>query len=360
MLFRSYLYLFFIFLASSTKTLATTYIGQDIKTNTKWLKAKSPYIITIDVTILPNTTLEIEAGTKVLFSKETRIIVAGNLIAKGTASQRISFTGLREGDWNGFYFTKDCNDYDPVQQKGVFFNYCCFKGTGNAPSHLIRSNGCNIKVSNSIVENCYTAIQTERQAEMWVSNSCFKHCNRVFNIRNTSIATITQNKIIACNSIMLGGTTTFQDNILKKFTARGRHSGLVVWMLGGGVVNIQNNQFIRFEDYAIKLHKMSKRSSFVVQNNDFKHNKTNLKLSCMYYNKGNSVIEHNNFYTCKQYHIKLFEPCSDVEKKTLDIGSNYWGKLSNEQIEATILDHKQDKNISLEVAYKPALKKTSP
>lgn len=338
---------------------ATTYIGQHIEKNTTWYKANSPYIVTLDLNVNKGVTLTIEAGTKVLFTKETRMVVMGNLIAQGTKSQKISFTGLNEDDWNGFLFTKDCNDYNPETGEGVLFDYCMFKGTGEAPAHLIRTKGCNINISNSTIEGCYTAIQTERQAEIWITTSFFKNCNRVANIRNTSLATITNNKMIACNSIMLGGTTTFQDNILKKFTSRGRHSGIVVWMLGGGIVDIKNNQFIKFEDYAIKLHKMTKRSSFFVSNNNFKNNNTNLKLSCKYYNKGKATIENNNFYNYKQYHVKLFAPCSDKEKEVLNIGANYWGKLSTDEIKAATLDRQQDENITAEVEYAEILKKVA-
>ena len=337
--------------------MATTYVGQSIDQHTTWTKSYSPYVITTDLLIEKGITLTIQPGTQVLFSKETQMTIAGNLIAIGNKSHKISFTGLNNSDWNGFLFTKNCNNYNPDNQEGICFNYCSFKGTGNAPTHLIRSKGCDIKITNCIIENCYTAIQTERQAELWVTKSCFKYCNRVLNIRNTSLATVTQNKMIRCNSIMLGGTTIFKDNILKKFTGNGRHAGLVVWMLGGGVIDISNNQFIKFEDYAIKLYKMSRRSSFLVSNNDFKNNQTNLKLSCKYFNQGTSLVEKNNFYNYKQYHISLFEPCSDEENEVLEIGVNYWGKMSKEDIKKAILDKDQDENISAQIQFKASLKK---
>lgn len=339
--------------------IAITYVGQSLDQNSTWTKSNSPYIITTDLLIKKDITLTIQAGTKIFFSKETQMTIAGNLIAKGNKSQKISFTGLNDSDWNGFFFTKTCNDYNPDNQEGVHFNHCTFTGTGNAPTHLIRSKGCNIKMTSCTVERCYTAIQSERQAELWITKSYFKDCNRVLNIRNTSLATVTQNKMINCNSIMLGGTTIFKENILKNFTSNGRHSGLVVWMLGGGIVDIKNNQFIKFEGCAIKLYKMSKRSSFLVSNNDFKNNQTNLKLSCKYYNQGVSLVENNNFYNYKQYHVSLFAPCSDKENEVLKIGANYWGKLSKEEVEKAALDKNKDKNISAQIQFKAPLKKVN-
>jgi hypothetical protein len=356
---KSLVLLFLFWICTYFGAIATTYVGQSIDQNSTWTKSNSPYIITTDILIKKDITLTIQPGTKVFFSKETQMTIAGNLIAKGNKGQKISFTGLNNSDWNGFFFTKTCNDYNPDNQEGVCFNYCIFTGTGNAPTHLIRSKGCNLKITNCTIERCYTAIQTERQAELWITKSYFKDCNRVLNIRNTSLATVTQNKMTNCNSIMLGGTTIFKENILKKFTGNGRHSGLVVWMLGGGIVDIKNNQFIKFEDCAIKLYKMSKRSSFLVSNNDFKNNQTNLKLSCKYYNQGISLVENNNFYNYKQYHVSLFEPCSDKENEVLEIGANYWGKLSKEEVEKATLDKDQDKNISAQIKFKAPLKKVN-
>lgn len=358
MLCKKSLLLFFLcWIGTCPYTMATTYVGQSIDQHTIWTKSNSPYVITSDLLVEKGISLTIQAGTQVFFSKETQITVAGNLIAVGNKSQKISFTGLNNSDWNGFFFTKSCNDYNPDNQKGVCFKYCSFKGTGNAPTLLIRSKGCNINISNCSIESCYTAIQTERQAELWLTKSCFKYCNRVLNIRNTSLATVKQNKMTNCNSIMLGGTTIFKENVLKKFTGNGRHAGLVVWMLGGGIIDISNNQFIKFEDYAIKLHKMSTRSSFLVTNNDFKHNQTNLKLSCKHFNLGTSLIENNNFYNYKQYHISLFEPCSGEENEVLEVGANYWGKLSEEEVKKATLDKDQDENISAKVQFKILLKK---
>lgn len=350
--------IFILLLFAANNLCATTYIGQNIERNTKWSKANSPYIITIDIEILATAIVEIEAGVEVRFAKETRLIVSGGIVAKGTKSQKISFSGVENGAWNGFLFLKECNDYNEKTGEGVRFDYCSFIGTGTTPAQLIRSKGCNISITNSNIEGCYTAIQMERQAEIWVVGSSFKNCNRVINVQNTSMVTMTNNTMAACNSLILGGTTVLKNNILKDFTGKGRHSGIVVWMLGGGVVDIQGNQFLNFEDYAIKLYKTTNRSSFLIRENDFKNNKSNLHLSCKYYNKGRSVIENNNFNSCEKYNIVLFAPCSEEkELQTIKIGANYWGKLSEAEMKTTIFDHHQDTNITAMVECAPPLKK---
>ncbi len=337
---------------------ATTYISQHIEQDAQWLRANSPYIVTNDLAIFKEATLTIEAGVKVLFSKETKIVVAGNLIAIGNKRQKITFSGLNGGDWNGFVFTKECNDFDPETKEGCQFEYSVFEGTGESPAQLIRTKGCDLKLTNCEITNCYTALQTERQAEIWVRYSSFDNCNRVFNIRNTSLATIQHNEMTNCNSIMLGGTTTFSNNKLSKFSGKGRHSGVVVWMLGGGIVNIYHNEFSNFEDNAIKLYKMTRRSSFFVKSNDFKNNTTNLSLSASYYNRGKSIVEQNNFHNCKKYHIAVSTNHSDKELEVLQVGTNYWGKISNEELRALTQDNSSDKEIMGTVEYSQKLKKS--
>lgn len=337
---------------------ANTFISEAIESDTKWTKNGSPYIIVNNITVKEGVTLVIEAGVKVLFSAETQITIDGTLRAQGNKKKKIIFTGKEETtSWNGFIFNRSCGQYNEENQEGSLFDFCAFKGMGEAPTHLIRSKGCNLRISNCSIEACYTAIQSERQAKVVVDKNSFKNCNRPLNVRNTSIAIVTDNKMETCNSIMLGGTTTFRGNILKNFSGKGRHSGIIVWMLGGGVVDIVNNQFLKFEDYVVKLQKMSRRSTLNLKNNSFKDNGTNLKFSCKYLSKGKTVVENNNFYNFIEYHIRLFSPCEEEENAALQIGANYWGKISEEELKAATFDQTKDESLSAKVTYeKPLLK----
>lgn len=334
-----------------------TFIGQHIDQNTRWIKAGSPYIITIDVFIQKSAVLTIEPGVEVFFSPETRLIVEGGIMAQGTKSKRISFEGLDGCNWNGFLLLNNCEQYNPETKSGCTFEHCTFRGTGDAPNHLIRTRGCNVRVANCTIENCYTAIQSERQAYVYVEHNSFKNCNRALNIRNTSQAMVLHNKLLSCNSVLIGGTTQFKYNKLKKFTAKGRHSGVIVWMLGGGIVEIAHNDFVKFEDTAIKLQKMSRRSTFNLHHNNFRDNDTNLKLSCKYYNHGKTSIQENNFFNYKSFQIKLFAPCSDDPLETCIIGENYWGKLSADEIERATFDQRVDTTLTGVVQFSnPSMK----
>ncbi len=329
---------------------AITYVNDNIQTDTRWSKKNGPYIIVNDIIVKEGVTLIIDPGTVVKFSAETKILVYGTVRAKGTKSKKIHFSGKDNCVWNGFEFLRTCGQYDTLSKEGCVFEHCRFNGLGEAPAHLIRSRGCNLMVTNCEIINCYTAIQSERQAHVYILKNKFTNCNRPINVRNTSIATIKNNKMIACNSVVLGGTTEFKDNLLKHFTSKGRHSGLVVWMLGGGIVTIEKNKFIGFEDYALKLQKMSRRSSLIIRNNTFKDNGVNLKLACNEAGKGTVKITQNNFLNYKDTQIRLFAPCDENPKNvTFNIGENYWGKLNNETLKSAIYDKSKDDKINLEV-----------
>jgi len=359
---KSYLSLFFIVfctIVAYSQAQDGTYIGQHIERNTTWTKAGSPYIITLDLIIQKGAILTIEGGVEVLFSRETRMIVDGGIRAEGSKSKKITFSGLNDGSWNGFLLLHTCEAYEPETEEGTLFRHCIFKGTGDAPSHLIRTKGCDLQVADSYIEDCYIGIHSERQAYIYVESNYFKYCDRPINVQNTSQAKVTNNTMIACNSVLLGGTTLFEGNTLKKFTDLGRHSGVIVWMLGGGIVTIKNNRFVKFEDVAVKLQRMSHRSSWSLEENDFKHNGVNLKLSCKYYNYGKSSIINNNFYNYNQYHVRLFDICLDDEtNNVVEIGANYWGKLSEDEMNKATLDMTNDPKLTGEVEYTSLLSKT--
>jgi hypothetical protein len=336
---------------------ATTYVGQSIGVPTTWTKAGSPYIVTEDITIEEGSTLTIEQGATIYFSKNTQMRVAGNLVANGSSNQTIVWEGWNSDPWRGVLFLKTCNDYSPRSKQGVKLSYCIFRGSQGNTNPLLRSKGCNLLLEHCEINDCYAALLTERQAEIWLEHSTVRNSNRALSVRNTSIAHVQHNKFLNCNSILLGGTTNFESNSLKRFTSDGRHSGLIVWMLGGGKVTIRNNQFQKFEDYVVKVYKLTQRSSVLLERNDFKNNPTNLKLCCQYYNVGTVVIQQNNFHNCHRHHVHVYGRCEAVDPEILAIGRNYWGKLSSPDLELMTFDQTQDASLRARVLHAPPLDK---
>lgn len=345
------------FLQMLAPSWATTYVSESITTPTTWTKAGSPYVVLKDVIIQENGSLVIEEGAAVLFSEYTQLIVAGNLLAKGTEQQPILFGGKDALPWKGILFYRTCNDYNPQTGEGVKLEHCIFKGSQKVEQPLLRAKGCDLMLSHCEFDNCNVVLRTERQTKLWLEHSTIKNCRRALCIGNTTIAYIQHNKFLNCNSILLGGTTLFQHNILKRFTSDGRHSGLIVWMVGGGAITLSHNQFHKFEDYALKVYKLTQRSSVLIEKNDFKSNPVNLKLSCQYYNIGKVQISQNNFHNFKRHHVQVYGRCEAATPIHIAIGSNYWGKVTVEGLQMATIDQEQDPVIGATVQHSPPLEK---
>ena len=79
-------------------------VSGEVKVNTIWRKAaNSPYIVTGNLMVASGVTLTIEPGVTVKFDSGKVLIVDGDLVARGTSSDRIIFTSSaaypEPGDW---------------------------------------------------------------------------------------------------------------------------------------------------------------------------------------------------------------------------------------------------------------------
>ncbi len=84
-----------------------TTVDRDIDTNITWSKAGSPYNVTRNVSVLAGVKLTIEPGVTVVVGNQDGfaipMTVKGVLVAKGTAAEPITFTGIKKetGSWGG-------------------------------------------------------------------------------------------------------------------------------------------------------------------------------------------------------------------------------------------------------------------
>jgi hypothetical protein len=99
-LFALFLILFFV--TFSCHSFAETDINADeISQDTEWTADASPYVILQSPTIDAGATLTIDPGVVVKFDYNQSLNIAGNLVARGTADQKIYFTSLYDDSLGG-------------------------------------------------------------------------------------------------------------------------------------------------------------------------------------------------------------------------------------------------------------------
>lgn len=104
-------------------TQAATNITGQIRTNTTWTKAGSPYILSGDLEIAPDITLTLEPGTVVQIHKD--IIVYGFIKAIGSSLDSIRFLRTQNSDkWGNINLINN-----NALAETVYFKYCVFDHT---------------------------------------------------------------------------------------------------------------------------------------------------------------------------------------------------------------------------------------
>lgn len=100
---------FILFPLFTSYVSADTNVSGSITSDTVWESLNSPYIVTDDISVSSGIKLTIEPGVTVRFESGKKLTVAGELVARGTDTNKIIFTSNHTspalGDWNGIVFT---------------------------------------------------------------------------------------------------------------------------------------------------------------------------------------------------------------------------------------------------------------
>jgi len=233
---------------------AQTNVSGYILTNTTWTLANSPYIVTGNILVNNGVTLTIEPGVTVKFDTTKSLQIDGELIAIGTAQNRITFTATSsnpvKGSWGRIQFSPTSTDavFDTAGNyvSGSILKYCDIRYGGGVPGDVTMY--CDTAApyfSHCRIEECLKHAVYFVRAVGRVDSSTIRNCGgtAVSYVNPVSAALIVMNDTIENNGggISRNGTGSFANVTIQHciFT----HTGVAINVASFSNSNISNNVF---------------------------------------------------------------------------------------------------------------------
>ncbi|MBI2303897.1 MAG: right-handed parallel beta-helix repeat-containing protein, partial [Chloroflexi bacterium] len=231
-----------------------------IGSNTTWTLAGSPYVITSSVLVSTGVTLTVEPGVVVKFDDNLGMQVDGTLIARGTASQPITFTSSRitpaPGAWGFIKLTDSSGDatFDGSGNylSGSILQYAVVEYAGATGSGAVWLERAAPFVDHSTIRNnSQSGIYAYNSVNLKIANNTIFGNTATFGggiYAYNSTVTITINTIVSnTTSSGFGGggginayysTATISGNTISGNTAAGAGGGIYA---NNGTTTITNN-----------------------------------------------------------------------------------------------------------------------
>ncbi|MEH7300473.1 Ig-like domain-containing protein, partial [Neobacillus drentensis] len=323
-----------------TEEFSTKFSG-GIYEDTTWTKDKSPYLVTGDVVVFPDTTLTIEPGVTVKFMSDTGMAIRGKLKSEGTESEKITFTSENQSIyWDGIQVDSQLGGTASFTQTNISHAH---NGVSVIPDYT--NQAISVTVDSSTFEGNQTGI-TSSYPVISINHSTFK--NNTTGV-NGSFHKIVDSSFVANEygaSINLDGYVYHSDFTNNHYGITGMANVYKSTFTGNGTALSLSNgnlRFNRIEDNQIGLEMTG---SFTVSSNEFIHNQTGIDL----FGTSSETIKSNTLNN-QMWNVK------NHTKFTKDLSQNYWGTTDEAVIKEKIYDGYDNVNNGL-VTYKPFLTET--
>lgn len=166
-----------------------SYVSSNISSDTTW---SGSIIVENDITINSGVTLTIQPGTGVFFEDDAQLKVQGTLIAEGTTSYPIVFSGASTspsvGDWDGIYFDNSSVDANcRIKNCKIEYADCG-----------ITCYYANPTIQNDSIAYCTAGVSFVYSSPSNFNSNYVTQCTRGI-VGNNSSPTLTNNKVTDCS-----------------------------------------------------------------------------------------------------------------------------------------------------------------
>lgn len=301
----------------TNSTMAQTMVSGVMTESSKWNAKNSPYIIESSVLIPDNITLIIEPGTTVKFNESTRMVIKGELIAKGESNSKIIFTSNlvnpKPSDWEGIIFKNESIDATLDEEKKyisgsiIEFAIIEYAGDKNYDSNI----GGAIRIEDSSPYISYNILRNNKFTYHYEDGGAI-----AIKYDSNPIITynyITNNQAVTGGGIMIlraGGSIT--NNYILDNNGSRKGGGIYIW---------GTNDKLLIQDNLIKLNKSEKGGAIFIRS-----------TKDMDVFTGNSFIDNTGFEIYR-------ESLDDI---SLNFKNNFWNTTEESQISNKIFDFYDD------------------
>ena len=285
-----------LFAMNMNTASAQTNITDNIYTNTTWTASGSPYIIANSIVVFGGAKLVIDPGVTVKFNDHVTIDIRGQLIAQGTASNRIIFTSANAQAVAGAYGGITVSGYSVTNPNPVKLSFCNFSYAqdvlklGNAIGAFSFRN-CNFYNNYNVFYDSPDGGSLSVDSCRFESNNVamrgsgnVNNCVFVNNITG-AIADVVSNSVFTGNT----GTAVFAYTILENCEIYSNNIG-AEWD-GHASTTIMNNN-IHDNTIGLKLDRFWNESGITFKNNRICSNTT---WNIEYHHTQNADLSKNCF-----------------------------------------------------------------
>ncbi len=324
----------------------------DIKGDTTWTLADSPYLLLNDIEVKENSTLTIGPGVVVQFNGSYRLDMEGGLIAEGNSISPIEFVSSGGGV---VYF-----EYTSISGNNSL-RYCRFNNTG------LETYESSVDVMDSIFYDGDMEIRGGNFT-IYISNNTFTNCgsNAIMRSIFPSIHIYaTQNEFNNCTPELRGREEAASYVYFSNNTVHGSTHGAAVM----GWTEVSYNTFYN-NTYGIDVNDAYGEVSLsynliynnsvgiyvedMVDGGEITYNTITLNSIGIFVNEYLGEYSYNNLHDNFEYGVRAIDIEHSMPSEEIMMINNWWGTSNKQDIDVYIYDYYDDAGLP-EVVYIPYL-----